>query len=352
MKHLLVHIGLAKTGTTAVQRTLSRAARSGSFDGIAYPRLKGASHNFIAGLYRPYAGLPRDYKAAYASTEGRLELDRDVERYRQVLFGAIRSEERIIVSAETLSAFSTAEVAAFHQDLVRLGVTEVLVVAYVRDPADRYLSLVQQRLRASTSFPSPVVWKDDFMEVLERWGTVFEGAMSVRPYRRDLLVGGDVVGDLLSVASAFFGREVGGDLATQVSNESLSAEAMVVLHRYRTRHHPHRNVVTPDSRRLLSILSESKDLVAQTPARLDPVVEQLVVARHVHDVEALWRIHGADLRRPVGELTGGDPTGNGDTVHTTAEVSLDQVLAGYDEAIVADLMSHCLREALRPPATA
>jgi len=339
MKKILLHIGTGKTGTTSIQHTLDKAARDQALGTIAYPRLKGRDHNFLSALYRQYEDLPRQYRSRYA--ERRALLSQDVATFSDGLRQAIRDHDEIVLSGEYLSQFTADQAQRFMSDLADLGVNEIGVVVYVRNPASRYLSWVGQRLKAAASFASPAEFKDMFMDVLDVWGGL-SAKLVVRPFERQQLYRGDVVRDFLLVTAEFFGRDFGAENVTVVPrNESLSAEAMIVMQRYRESFYPDdHDVFKADSDRLYEMLETSKGELPQTTPRLKREVAHIVMERHAEDLSALWRRYGVDLRE--GHYGGDEkpPTPR------QSYVELHEILESYDEATVQHLLLDCLRRTL------
>jgi hypothetical protein len=344
-KQLLLHIGTGKTGTTSIQESLHRAAADGTLDDICYPSPRGPNHNFLAVLYMASDRLPREYRRRY-QVRGAKVLARDVKEFREALFDSIRHSPKTILSAEYLGRFGPGELHALRTDLTWLGVDEVLVVAYVRDPASAYLSVVQQKLKASSTFTAPSAYHYPFRQVLQAWNKEFSDLV-VRPFARDRLIDSDVVRDFDHVASSFFGKEDGIDLPATVKNQSVSAEGMMVLQRYRQLFHSSaEDQFQWDSGRLIQILQQSMASLDQTRARLSPSVEQVIMTNHENDLEWLSREYGVDLR----------PASRGETAehHMVKEPTkgaremseIPLILESYDQGTVDELLLYCVREAL------
>jgi hypothetical protein len=343
-KQLLLHIGTGKTGTTSIQESLHQAAGEGTLGDISYPSPAGPNHNFLAALYMAPDQLPREYRSRYQA-RGPEALERDASKFREALFAAIRESQQTILSAEYLGRFGPEELGALRRDLTRLGVDEVLVVAYVRDPASAYLSFVQQKVKAASPFRGPSIYRYPFRQVLGDWNKEFSDLV-VRPFARDRLVGGDVLRDFGHIASSFFGMDH-VDLPSVAKNQSVSAEGMILLQRYRQLFHSNaEDQFTWDSGQLVRILQESMDSVRQTPAALSSSAEQVVVSNHRDDLEWLWRDHGVDLRgRSAGQTSGHLTWGEAfEGLRYLNDVTL--ILESYDEDVVGELMLHCARQAL------
>lgn len=344
-KQVLLHIGPGKTGTTSIQETLRHAAENGQLEGFCYPRLGHQDHNFIAALYRPLERIPRGMRGRYR-TKGPEILAQDARLFREDLARAISENQKVVISAEFLTNFAPKEVEELRADLMGLGVDEILVLAYFRSPESLYLSTVQQELKAAGTFSSPARWQHPIGRALKVWGEKFPDLL-VRPFVRDLLVGGDAVSDFLHVASSFFGLP--GDLSIPIvsRNQSVSSEGMLLLQRYRQRFYPTEdNTYKWDSTKLAELIQRSVDDIPQTRPRLGSSARQLVASRHVEVLESVANRYGIEL--PVDRVDHAgrvrEPDGSEFGRERLDDVS--RILEDYDEATVQELALFCAKEAL------
>jgi hypothetical protein len=167
----------------------------------------------------------------------------------------------------------------------------------------------------------------------------------VKPFERSSLTGNDVVSDFLQQVSEFFDEVIARDRIEIIRrNESLSAEGMLILQKYRLLfHRSKRNVPTSDSASLLRILTRSQDLMEQTRAKLSPAIEQLIAERHREDLAWLLEDCQVDLShdrsKQDGELKPEKSLGH-------FGVDLESILDFYDEKILQELLFLCLHESL------
>jgi hypothetical protein len=345
-RQLLIHIGTGKTGTTSIQEALHRAAADRTLGDISYWSPGGPDHNFIAAMYMARDRLPREYRTRYHEL-GNEALARDAASFRDRLFDSIRQSQKTILSAEYLGRFGPDELHALRTDLTQLGVDEIRVVAYVRDPASAYLSVVQQKLKAASIFKSPALYRYPFRQTLQTWNKEFPD-LAVRPFVSEQLVGGDVVRDFDDVASSFFGLTGGLNLPATAQNQSVSAEGMIVLQRYRQAFHSAaEDQFKWDSEQLVQILQQSLNTISQTRPALVPSAEEVVMRHHQDDLEWLWRVYGVDLggssteRQAEGQAVSDPYEGS----RYMKDVTL--ILESYDQGIVDELLFHCVRRALK-----
>lgn len=346
-KRALVHIGTNKTGTTAIQESLARAAKDGKLAGVAFPMLPGykqkvvPDHNFFRVLYRPLKEMTRMF--TYRTTTPEADRDRDVAAFRAGLAEAVAQNDRFVFSGEFMSTFTPDEIESFRQELAELGITEITPVIYVRDPVSRYLSSVQQRLKASSTFVHPAKYHDSALECIRNWHDAFP-QLIVRPFDRAQLHDGDVVSDFLQVFSDYFGADLrGSEIELIASNESISAEGMLLLQQYRAKFHAKRdNVFRADSSELVRLLSESKNAIPQTLPRLNLPTRQVITESHAEFFDVLWDEYGIryDAASEVVEPIGGHG------LTTDTPITLTGILENYDPDIIHELTLWLLQRSL------
>lgn len=347
-KRALVHIGTNKTGTTAIQESLARAAKDDKLAGIAFPMLPGytqkvaTNHNFFRVLYRPVSELSRRF--TYPTDTPEADRDRDVLAFRAALADAVAENDRFIFSGEFLSTLTPEEIEAFHHELFELGITEITPVIYIREPVSRYLSSVQQRIKASSTVPHPARYRDGALKILRNWHRAFPNLI-VRPFDRAQLREGDVVADFLHVVSEHFGTDLTESKIESVSsNESISAEGMLILQQYRERFHSERdNIYQEDSSELIRQLVRSKGAVSQTRPKLSTSAQQTIAANHVEHLKELRAIYGIEYGAVIdaGEVAAASDKS------TERYIDLADILEDYDPEIVNELTLWLLNENLK-----
>lgn len=256
------------------------------------------------------------------------------------VFETIQSHSQILISAEYLAGFNEEEALRLATDFANHGVTRARVLMYVREPSSLYLSMVQQRLKSAHHFKRPSQFRYPFIRTLDVWSSVYDDIV-VRPYVRDRLVDQDVVRDFLAEAARFFEQPIDQKSVKEVStNTSLSAEAMLVLERYRKLFHRDQdNVPKPDSNKLLALLEALADVIPQNRPKLVAGAARVIHERHAGQLDALRTRFGVDL----------DPgEGFGTAAWTDdASTTLEDILEVVDTDIVTDLMHHCLQQLLK-----
>jgi hypothetical protein len=160
------------------------------------------------------------------------------------------------------------------------------------------------------------------------------------------LTGNDVVSDFLRQVSDFFGEVVEADRIEVIQkNESISAEGMLILQKYRSLFHRSRkNVPAKDSGSLLRMLMQSQASMKQTKAEISPAVGQLITERHREDIVWLLEHFQIDLSND-----GAKQYGKGRIHHKLPRNSgsdLESILDSYDAKIFEELLFLCLHESL------
>ena len=148
-ERLILHAGMPKAGSSALQATLARAHPALLRKGVLYPKTWEGHQNFAVSGIVSYARLPRLYKQAYAGHAS--DLQYDFSKYWSHIVRQIdkHNPRTVILSGEAffrdLSAAELETVRALLSPLAKV----LEVVFYVRRPSEYYLSSVQQALKAS-----------------------------------------------------------------------------------------------------------------------------------------------------------------------------------------------------------
>lgn len=146
-KRAVVHIGINKTGSTAIQAALfSARTRLLSEARILYPSIAANQSIHLWTMFReePHPVLQRIEPDAVGEAS--------VTRVRKRFFAALEEDftnpdwDTLVISAEDLSRFYTPDVSRFIKWLIE-HVNDIRVVAYARHPVDWTRSMVQEQLK-------------------------------------------------------------------------------------------------------------------------------------------------------------------------------------------------------------
>lgn len=333
MKRVLVHIGTWKTGTTTLQRSVLKAARTGQLSGVSYPDFGSANHGQLMLLFQDPADLPRTLRQRYLATDKAYEQHK--KRIRRRLNMALRGSDRVILSTENFSDLSRREVEAFKAELDAAGVEEVLVSMYVREPAAIYKSFVQQVCKASHRVLQPHEFHYEFKAIIENWKSVFGDGVRVGAFAQDQLLNGCIVADFSQQICAFFGT---ASLSIEAvhQNESMTLEALAILRRYREIFlSESEDVFGAQTKAIEKALTQSDGLPFNTPLRLKADVADLVYRSHIDDLRWLAADYGIDYLRQTG----------GSGPHPKAHpkrYELKDLFEGYDDQRIECVLFHLL----------
>lgn len=218
----ILHIGVPKTGSTALQQSLHAGHAALLARGVLYPA-QMANHKFIV--------------SAMMDDPGRFDIHRLAGRPPQAVvawndrqmqaFAAAQDAARpraLLLSSEHCLLLKPAELARLHDHLTGIART-VRVLAYVRHPLAHARSRIQESVKNGVKTLEQALARPlrlEFDSAIEDFATAFgRENVSVRAFPGDR--GGDVVADFLGWIG------LGDlDLPVQRSNESLSHPALLL----------------------------------------------------------------------------------------------------------------------------
>ncbi|MGB1214476.1 MAG: hypothetical protein ACPG4X_14025 [Pikeienuella sp.] len=222
---VIIHAGIHKTGSSSIQDTFS----ANTPDGFAYAPWRIANHAGLMTLFaepkpeksRPFCNAKDPLKAVAAAQAEWLPKLRE-------MCSATGPHHTVIFSAERVFAMPLRVKQNLHAFFAELC-DEVRVIAYIRPPASKAASSVQQVLKGFDIDVQLASRWPKYQRRVEALDTSF-GRENVElvPFRRDALKDGDVVAD--------FAHRIGANLNPNDiinSNESMSLEAMAFLYAQR-----------------------------------------------------------------------------------------------------------------------
>lgn len=277
----ILHIGDGKCGSTSIQASLFEARDRLERQSIVYHPVNRTSGHFHYGMLLG-------------------ETSRD-DHERQVRVAAKNLEENaariasgegrfVIFSGESLFRVPPADVMGLLERGLTRRIEAVHVIGYVRRPADMYLSLMQQKLKASHRIVQPHQYVRDIHQPFAAWAAHPSCAsVTVRPFDRTLLEGASVVRDFQRFLADTTGRDV-SFLEDRRENESLSAEQMILLQRFRRDFTSgYDGVFRPESTRLIALFHGLNGVLGMvgTKASLSELARAHVVAGNGRFVRAL-----------------------------------------------------------------
>jgi hypothetical protein len=278
---LVLHIGMPKTGTSTLQEALSSRHRLLHEAGILYPVAPGKTtdHNALSCLLLPPERVQREFRSPGRwSPESLLALGNEFwsDVQRQISGSPATTT---VLSSEYLYQYRDEDVQALGALLRRLF-DEIEVVAYVRHPAEYYLSMQQQKVKASYAIRAPGDFRARYAICLGRYVQEFDGRVSVRAFEREALVGGSIVQDF---ASHFLPEFVAAPSQLEIGevNTSMSGEAMCIVQSLRRHAWPDQNdAFTPECQYIVSVLNEIRNETSQSAPHLKPAIDAGLTRRH------------------------------------------------------------------------
>ena len=228
MKKLVLHIGMAKTGTSSIQDTLGHGAEQLREQGVYYAPFKPYNHSFKFSVL--FLGNPRKsfyYKPLSPISDEAWE--QELQRLRQQWqnFFASFDQGTCVISAENLGRLSEQEIAAL-KAFVCPFFDQVRVVAYVRQPLQAIKSKWEQdvkELREPMSAQELLsrTKRQLTYRFFERWLEAFGREHFVlRRFEPSKFHGGDLMSDFLHAADIALEADL--ELPKMESNQSLGAE--------------------------------------------------------------------------------------------------------------------------------
>lgn len=252
---IIVHFGKGKTGTTALQVALLDARAPLRARGVLFPKgtPQAENHHLLTALLLPGDKVRPDIRHLFGQDHARMQraaramweqIKREVEQTRPKL---------VILSSEYFYDMGGEHFAALAALLSELS-TDLQPCVYFREPAAHYLSLIQQKIKRGHPLFAPEGAVDRW--IVPQIEAAFGRRIIAGNADRDALKQGDIVADFLSRAVE---PHVGPMAVVSIRrNESISAEAMAILDRYRALRQSPRAKVFADLRLLRRLVDAAE----------------------------------------------------------------------------------------------
>lgn len=284
---LTLHVGTAKTGTSSLQAALHGHPKVLQRAGFVYPRPPKAknNHNILSVLCQSEDRFAREF---FQRGDTPAAVRQTADMAWASILKQIRTAKasRVILSGEYFYGLNADEAGRLG-DLLRPEFDEIELVAYVRDPASYYLSLIQQRSRGAAGLWAPSSFDMRARRCLPRLIEATGARAVVRPFAREALLGGDVVTDFCRSVLELDDETI-GQLGIEEQNVSMSAEAMCLMQQLRRHVFPDiEGHFTPSGNRIMSRLRELRDELPQTTPALRAEISAGLIRSHRRDLEYL-----------------------------------------------------------------
>lgn len=240
MKKLVLHIGMAKTGTSSIQDALGNGAELLADQQVYYPPWQPFNHSFtFPVLFKGNAASSFHYKRLSPISDE--DWASELERLRRDWIGHFESfsDGVCVISAEALPGLSVKEIGKL-QDFVKPYFDDITAIAYVRDPVDSIRSLWEQEVKEMVD---PVGGEELLADTkrrhryhfLQRWAEVLGNEhLIVRPLKSESLIDNSLIADFFHFAQ--LGELISTNVQETESNRSLGPEGVAFLLAFNRRH--------------------------------------------------------------------------------------------------------------------
>ncbi len=237
-RHLTLHIGLSKTGSSSIQRVLAAQRPALEKAGIYYPRSPGwANHALLpASLVRDPAILWGFHPGTWEGMSQAARLARFAREWDAEMAALPDWATACVISAEQIGGLLRHDDEVHRlADLLAAHFTTVRVIVYLRRQDSHLASAYSQWLRggilAEPRLPEAgpeAHFEYDYGAMLDMYARAFgEAAIRPRIFARNKLVGGDVVTDFM--AAAGFSIAISPEAPQKNANAGIAEEAQALM---------------------------------------------------------------------------------------------------------------------------
>ena len=287
---IYLHIGFPKTATTSLQLALQAHQAELADAGVCYPLIDS---DFKQRYLKVFDQKGQQNDAARAGLK--VSVDRMADQIRN------SGCPHTVLSCEELTNFMMMAFSPNNLHRLRACLTEIdpdiRLIAYVRNPADYYLSILQERLKRHGGTLKPDDFQTRFATIILLYEEVFDAPAHVREFHPTRLLNGDIVEDFFDAVGITGLETKSWDRIT--SNESISPEVLLALDLSRRE-------LDPEAKRTTYQFAESELLwrrlrrqasdagLARKPV-LYKSAHDAVVAANLDDARRLQERYGIDF---------------------------------------------------------
>lgn len=285
MSCVYLHIGMHKTGSTAIQ-----SAFSGFDDGkTRYADLGYENHSIP--FYTAYSGNHQNYHVWRASGlhPDKIEAQKNICRARIEAAVAVAGTRNLIFSGEDISLLQHAAIEELRVLFAQFQ-CEVQVIVYVREPVSFVTTSIQEviKLGPTKLYVQTPIYRERIEKFIEVFGVE---RVTVRVFDRKRLHANDIIAD--------FAKQVGVKAPPKGKNNntSLPTEAVKVIYLM--------NQLVSGLGEQVDLIRARRRMIAHVSASFTGpfLLPEALVAGIIQaeDIEWLYTATGVDFRRPEGQ---------------------------------------------------
>lgn len=227
---IVVHAGMQKTGSSAIQDYLYEQRGPLAAMGVTYPDFGYAPHWLVAAAFVSNPARYHHVVERFRGTDSAPALASVRDTLKKWVRAPREVNDVLLISHEDLSVARTAlRMNNFLKEAAEEPV-EITYVAYVRHPISGYPSAVQQTLKSNRAKDfSPASWKPAHIARAQRLSAAIGDRLILRPFAPPGVETWSVIEDFRSLCATLIGRELPPAPPKQPVNSSMSAEACALL---------------------------------------------------------------------------------------------------------------------------
>jgi hypothetical protein len=282
---LILNIGMHKTGTTSIQRTLH------NYVGETAAYLDAGHWNHSGVLMTMFMSQPETYSAHKKNSRSLEDVDVLKATYFERLYAFCNkhADKDIISSAEDIGLILEDDLRGMKETL-DATFDDYLIVGYVRPPNSLMASAFQQRVAGGVAGSNAARLYPNYRSRLEKFDTVF-GRKNVLLTRfdRSSLFEGDVVLDFAAKAGIELAKD---DIVTGNTGRSLETTAVAYALQTRRRNYVAYPGSPNDNRKLMSLL----ETFGSTKVKLHNELTQPILDSNKDDLDWVSERLGTEIR--------------------------------------------------------
>lgn len=286
MATIFLHIGLHKTGSTAIQSAFNGLKTRST----CYAELGFENHSIP--IYTAFSGKHHEYGIWKRRGLTYAEIEKKRQEFLLRLCTVLRNEKHknIIISGEDIGMIPASKLSSLYKTLTT-NTSDVKVLAYVRDPMSFITSALQEEIK--NGYLGKVSALPNYRAKLEKFRSEFGNSNTIiREYARHKLPNGDVVEDFASFVGVQASRKALRE------NKSLSTEAVRVIHQINQLVHVNNDAPEMIYARMACI----NHLASILPGRFTLPEHLIAGLVEPADVSWLYETSGIDFRMSIPEF--------------------------------------------------